>query len=175
LNQQARLVPPLGRAGDFFAVPEQIEFLVADEALSRQGFLGERRQFGFHLQCRESPPQPVMDAPVAFHGLERMPFMARRKRGAVGPVRVVRHDAAAGRPADERAQQRGAGHLRVFLEIAERGRALRPAVKPQHRPAQARDGFQQRLVQRHVEGRLTGAGLEDEIVLGRGKTFNIQH
>jgi len=26
LNQQAELVPPLRRAGDFFSVPEQIEF-----------------------------------------------------------------------------------------------------------------------------------------------------
>ena len=33
LNQQAELVPPLRRAGDFFAAPEQIEFFVTGETL----------------------------------------------------------------------------------------------------------------------------------------------
>ena len=135
LDQQAQFVPPLRRARDFFAVPEQIEFFMAGETLARQGFFAARRKFRFDFQFRERQPQPVVDAPVTFLGLERMPFVAGRKNGAVSPVRVMRHDAAAGRTPDERTQLRGALDLGKFLEIAERRRRLRPAVKTQHRLA----------------------------------------
>ena len=112
LNQQAELVPPLRRARDFFAVPEQIRFFVAGETLAGQSFLAARRKLRFHLQFRKRQPQPVVDAPVAFLGLERMPFVAGRKNGAVSPVRVVRHNAAAGRTADERTQNAWRAPLR---------------------------------------------------------------
>ena len=66
------------------------------------------RKLGHHAHFGKRQPQPVMDAPVTFRGLERMPFVAGRKNGTVGPVRIMRHDAAARRTPDERAQVRGA-------------------------------------------------------------------
>src|ERR1035437_5391387 len=178
LNQQAQLVPPLRRAGDFFAAPQQIRFFITSETrawnfcflLSAFCFPAARRQFRFDFQFRERQPQPVVDAAITFLGLERMPFVAGRENDTVSPVRLVRHDAATGRTADEWTQMRGAFHLGNFLEIAERRTRFRRAVETQHGFLQTRHRLQQRLVQRHVERRAARAGVENEPVLGNGKT-----
>ena len=50
--------------------------------------------------------------------------------------------------------------LSVFLEVTEGGGFFCPGVKPQDGLVEARHGFQQGLVQRHVDGVIAGAGIE---------------
>ena len=134
------------------------------------GFFAACREFRGDLQPRKRGPNPFVNAPVTLLGLERMPFVIRREHEAVGPIRVVRHKAATGGTADEGSQQGCALDLGKFLEITERRRRFVPAVKAQHRAAQTRRSLQQRLIQRHVERRVAGAGIEKQ-----KRTFNIQH
>jgi len=160
LNQQAQLVSPLRRTGDFLAVPEQIKFFMADETLAGQRFFATRREFRFDVQRRKRESQPVVNAPVTFLGPEQIPFVAGRENCRVRPVGVMRHESAAGGPAEERKQLGRGGNFGVFLKIAKRRCGFGPAIKSQYRRAEPRGMFQQRLVQRHVAGRVTLAGVE---------------
>jgi hypothetical protein len=121
----------------FFSVPEQVKFFMADKALSRQWFFCSTARVRFQFSSPRTPAASIRGCAGSFPRLEQMPFVIRRKNETVSPVRIVRHDAAAGRTADERTQQRRALNLGKFLEIAERRRRFRPAVKSQHRFAEA--------------------------------------
>ena len=85
---------------------------------------------------------PAAIAAVTFFGFQRMPFVTGRKRQAVGPVRVVRHQTAARGPPHQRTQRCQSLYFGMFLEVAERGGCLSPTVKAQHRLAEARGGLQ---------------------------------
>ena len=124
------------------------------------GFPGGWRKFGFDFQFRKCQPQPVMNASVTFFRFQQIPLVAGRHNKAVSPVRVMRHNAAASRTADERAQMRRAFDLGKYLEISKRRRRFRPAIKTQNRFAKPRNIFKQRLVQRHVERRAAFAGMQ---------------
>lgn len=101
-----------------------------------------------------------MHPPVTFNRRERMPFVTGRHSETVGPVGVMRHNAAASRPAYQRTQQCGAFHACMPLKITKRCRRFCPAIEPEHGRLQTRPGFQHRLVQRHVKRRLAFAGID---------------
>ena len=98
-----------------------------------------------------------------------MPFVPWRKSQAVSPVRIVRHQAAAGRTADQRTQRSWCAQSPRSAGSSRSGGGLRPAVEAQHRRAQIAARFQQRLVQRHVERGVARAGVEE-----KPSTFDVE-
>src|SRR5438874_8781573 len=82
------------------------------------------------------------------------------KRQAVGPIRSMRHQAAASRASNEWPQQSDRFNVAILLEVAERSGVLIPIVKAKHRFAQSWHRFEQGLVERHVEGVVARAAFE---------------
>src|SRR5256885_17023258 len=103
---------------------------------------------------------PLMNASIALRRARRIRPVSRRESEAVGPAGIVRHEPAAGGPADDGTQRGQSRQLGVLLRVTERRRALRPAVKAEGRPAEPRCKLQKRFVKRHVKGGRAGAGLK---------------
>ena len=164
MNEQPEFVSSLGGTGNFFAVPKQVTLLMAGKAVAMPAGAAVRGEPGLHGQFGERQAQPFMNAPVTLFRLERVPFMVRGKGDAVGPIRVMRHEAAAGWTPDERTQMRGGFNLGKLLKIAKGRRRPFPAVKAQNRAAKSRQGFEQRFIECHVERRVALAGVEQKPV-----------
>ena len=98
MNEQSVLATPLGGACDLAAASEEIRLLVPGKAFAWLRGEGGRGKVGLEPEFFEGHLNPSMHAAVAFGGGELVPFMAARKYQAVSPVRIVRHNAAPGRP-----------------------------------------------------------------------------
>ncbi len=92
---------------------------MADKTLASLGPQRRWRQFSGEVQPFESQLNPPMNSAVTVLGRKCVPFMVGWENQAVGPIRVVRDNAASCRTPDQRAQRRQLFHLNVFLKIAE--------------------------------------------------------
>ena len=80
-------VAALRRPGDLAAVPEQIVFFGAHEALPRPLGAGLRRQDGFDPQSEKRLADPFMNRAIAFLGGEFIPAVGRWNGDTVRPIR----------------------------------------------------------------------------------------
>lgn len=96
LDEESTAISPLCGAGDLPALPEQVEFFVADEAKSWPFLPAAWGEFGSETQPSEGAGHPLMDASVAVGGGEFIPRCAGRNGQAVGPVPVVGNQTASG-------------------------------------------------------------------------------
>lgn len=133
---------------------------MTNKALPGRGFLAARREFRLYSESRKGPFNPLVNLAIAFFRAEGMPFVSGWEGETVCPVRIMRYQSTAGGPTDERSQQSGLFNFRKVLEITKGCRRLRPTVAAQQGGRQPGAGFEQRLIQRHVECSLTRSGVE---------------
>ena len=160
LNEQPTAIAALRGPGNFSALPEHIRFFVADKALARPGGARIRREFRRNAELMKRALNPFMDSMIAFHGFQSVPGMGGRKNQTVSPISVVRHEASAGRPPDQRPQQSHLFRFSVFLEVTEGSGGFDPTVKAQHWPPDRWRCFEQGRVQRHVMSVAAGTGAQ---------------
>src|ERR1051325_302700 len=91
-----------------------------------------------------------------------MPPMTWRKNQGVSPIRVMRNETAASRPADQWTQHRQPRDLGIFLRITERRGVFGPAVETRHGLAQLGSKLEQGFIQGHVEVSGARAGVEQQ-------------
>jgi hypothetical protein len=162
LDEEAGAVAALGCAGDFLAGAEDIILFGAGEADSGGGGMFFRGEVGVEAEEAEGLCDPGMGAPVAFAGAEFVPRLIGRDDDAIGLVLGVGDDAAAGGAADEGAQVGLGCDVVVALGVAE-GRGWEgPAVEAEQGLLALGGGEEQGLVEGHIMGGFTRAGLEEE-------------
>src|SRR4051812_30251044 len=104
LDQQTISCAPLGSAGNFLSTPKQIRFLIAGKALAGSGFAAFRRKDRGRAELLKGRLYPLMNALVALNRSKGVPLVNGWKNQAVGPIGVVRDEAACGWPANQRPQ-----------------------------------------------------------------------
>src|SRR5439155_26733157 len=140
--QEAMPSAALSGAGDLAALPEQIKSFRADEAASAQVFRRAIRKLSRNTNLLEGGLNPLVQPPVAVDCLELIPGIRRRENHTVSPVGVVRHQAAAGGAAHQRAQRGHTLHLGKFLKVTKARGQFAPAIKTQHWFAALGSGLQ---------------------------------
>ena len=135
---------------------------MADEALARFGFAALGREKCRNVQFSERGLNPTVNAFVALNGGEGIPFVRGGESEAVGPVGIVRDEAACGGTPDERTKRSQAFDVGIFLEIAKGSGGFGPTVKAKDGSGKTRHGFEQGLVEGHVVGRVICIRLKEE-------------
>src|SRR6185503_4346762 len=101
LDEQTLFGAALCGTGDLLVLPQHIELFGANETLPAAG----SHRLSSELRRNSGAPEcllnPRVHASVALDGFERVPGIIGRKDETVGPIAVVRHQAAAGWPAHE--------------------------------------------------------------------------
>src|SRR5262249_6333096 len=104
------------------------------KALSRLSLESVRSERSSNFQLSQCVANPGMDAAIAFRRGNRIPFVRGGNRKTVGPIVIVGHEAASGRPSHQWPQGRKPLNLVVFLKVSEGSCRFGPSVKPEHRP-----------------------------------------
>src|SRR5207247_7388601 len=121
LDQEALAIAALRRAGNFSAVPQQVELLAGGAGKASAGKFpaAARGQLGRDVESGECVAHPFMDHAITFPGPQRMPPVTGRENEAVSPVRFMRYEAAARGPPHQWAQHRPPGDGGIVLRVTE--------------------------------------------------------